>query len=401
MYIERSIHNKEIDNMTKMNANLKRLIAIGTLTSITEIYMNTFFTARIFELTGNSIQTVATFYITQYIFIACTFLVMGNKIKSLPLKALRIGILLKLALLIFIMVMDNRIMHYYFPFAIILGIAQGSYYSPFAVLVGTFNDNAVRYCTTASILSNIVKLVFPITIGAYISSTSFASVTICMVVVSGIQIVLSICIKNVEFESKCDILQFVHVLKSSKDYKSVFGFYKISFFNGIVSSVLDRTVLILIMIMFGSALQLGILDTVFAIFTIITTWMMKRFYKQKKSKMLIVLSAIAPMVAVLILLANTNTGTVIFYKIVNSIFICILSLIADIARYDCLSANIKQNFTAEHQMLSEISLALGRIFGLSILLIVSNLIGGLYAIMIMLVLISFSIFAYAYLIIKR
>lgn len=383
--------------MKKMNKNLKRLIAIGTLTGITEIYMNTFLSARIYEL-ASSIQTLAMYYIVEYIFIAATFLIFGSKIKSKPLKALRFGIVLNLILIVFIMVVNEDITKYYIPFAILLGVAQGAYYSPFSVLVGTYNDNAVQYCTISSMLTNIISVLFPITIGAYINVSSFREVTVCMVLVSALQIAISLGIENVEVETKCDLMSFIKIIKNSD---RIINYYKIGFLSGIVTSVLDRTVLVLIMLIFGSALQLGILSTVFATFTIITTWIIKRFYKKGKSRLLILISAVMPMIAVIVLVVDVSRGTVIFYKVIAAIFICILNLVASVERYDCLDVSLQKEYTTEHQTFAETVLAAGRVFGLSILLILSSLIGGLYAIMIMLIFISFSIIAYAYLIVKQ
>ena len=127
----------------------------------------------------------------------------------------------------------------------------------------------------------------------------------------------------------------------------------------------------------------------------------KKYYNGKKSKVIIALSAIMPLIAVSVLFVNTNTNTVIFYKVINSVFICILSMMTNIERYACLGKELNKQFTAEHQIMAEITLGLGRVFGLSVLLIMNTLIGGLYAIMIMLIFISFSIIAYAWLIAKQ
>ena len=269
-----------------MNANLKRLVAIGALTSITEIYSSIFFTARMYELARNSIQTISIYYIVEYFCIMLTFLLLGSKIKAYPLKALRIGIMLNLILLCIIMLLDDNVMQYYILFAAVQGIAMGAYYSPFAVLIGIYNDNAIRYCTLSSIFNNIVSIVFPVTIGFYIKTTSFISMTSCIIVVSVIQVVLSMRIENVVMkEAKCDVRHFMKSLKRANSAKKVLNYYKISFFSGIVSSVLDRTVLLLIMIVFGSSVQLGILNTVFAVFTICTTWTIKNITMEKSLKL--------------------------------------------------------------------------------------------------------------------
>lgn len=384
----------------KMNANLKRLLAIEALTGVINIYMGTFMNARLYELSNNSIQTIATYNIITYMFIAITFLIFGNKIKSEPLKVLRTGIILRFTLLIFIMLVNDAIIDYYVIFAIIFGISQGAYYSPYQGLIGIYNDNMVRYCTILNMLTNFVSIVFPITIGVCIDVASFKAVAAFMLVVSGVQILISFRIDKVLLDTKFSIKSFFKSLKKSKNNTKVYNYYKIGFFNGIVTSTLDTTVVLLIMTIFGSTLQLGKLNTIFAIFTITTAYLMNRFYKKQKSKLLITISEVIPVIAVLMLCIVPNTITVVIYKAVNAVFIYILILIAIIERYDCLDKELTKDFSVEHQAMVETVLAGGRVFGLFILLMLSNLIGGLYSIIMMLMIISIVIFVYAYLIKK-
>jgi len=374
-----------------LNGNLKRLLGVGALSVITDLYMGIFVTSQIYVLAQNSTTTVAMFYIIEYIFIAATFLLFGTAFKRKPVQSLQLGIVLNLALLVLIIATGDNIIQYYGVIAVLFGISQGAYYSPFNVLVGVYNDQPVKYCTMSSIVFNIVNIVFPVTIGAYITVTSFTSVTMCMIVVSALEIVISFGIDKVETKAKCDLRVFMNFLKGSSSKKKVMNYYKIGFLKGITSSVLDRTVLIMIMMMYGSNFELGVLNTIFAIFSIFATWLVKKCYSNKNSNKAIAVSGIMPMVVVIMLVVFTNSATFIMYKAVSSIFICVLSILADIIRFGCMDKKANEHFAAEHQTMSEMALAGGRISGLIVLIAVNEFIGGIVAIKAMLVIISLAI----------
>lgn len=378
----------------KMNSSLIRLISIGSLDAIKDIYLNIFLIARIYDLADNATKTIALYYIIEYACIAITMIVGGNYFKQKPNNGLRVGMMVNLILLLFIMRLDDQIIVYYPIVACIFGIAMGTYYGPMQVLLGHFADaDSVGYSTISTMLYNIVNIVFPITIGAYIETTSFFSVTLCMVVVTSIEMLLSLGISKIQNSQKCNLYAFLKVLKANRNYK-IINVYVIVFLKGITSSVLDRTVLILIMMMFGSIMQLGILSTIFSIFTVTASWIVKKLCKGDIKKWLIKISAIMPILAVILLVINTSTETFILYKAVSATFICILSVLADASRYNTIG-DLKKTYAAEHQNLSELSLAAGRITGLTILIIVNEFIGGLIAIKAMLLIIGMVIIAYA------
>lgn len=380
----------------KQNSSLIRLIAIGGLDVIKDIYLNIFLIARIYDLAMNPTRTIACYYIIVYALIPTTILIFGNYFKRRPVSSMRIGMLLNFALLIIIMQVDNKIISYYPLIATLFGIAMGTYYGPKQVLIGYYaTGNSVNYCTISTIINNIVNVVFPITIGAYIQNTSFIAVTICILVVTGIELFITTKIKTVESQYKCDLRVFINLVKENKMRKAVYA-YIIIFLGGIVSSVLDRTVLILILMLFGDALQLGILTTIFAGVTVLVSYLVKNLNK-KVSRRMINISAVVPLLAVLMLITYTNTVTFIMYKAISSAFICILTLFADANRYDSIGELSKQ-YSTEHQSILEITLATGRITGFLGLLLVNEVIGEIIAIKVMLSIIGIVIVIYATLI---
>lgn len=386
--------------MKKINRTTTALIIIGVFMNIMDIYFNTFLVARLFELADNSTNVIAKYYIIVYTAIAVTFVLLGNLSKKHSTAILRIGILLNAIILILIMALDDTVIKVYELIAIIFGFAQGCYYSPYSNIVSVnitskAESTVKEFCTISNILANVVSIIFPVTIGVYLSVASFKQMSIFIFGLIVLQLATTMLIQNVSSEKKYDLKSFLNKIKQSQSGRKVLNYYKVSFCNGIVSSVLDRTITILILMLYKTTFNLGILSTIFATSTIIITWAVKKFYKRKRIRISIIISAIMPSIAVIVLAVNVNTVTFVIYKLVSAIFICILSTLAGYARYECLDKSTFSNFDAEHQSMCELSLALGRISGFCALLLCSNLFVGIEAIRIFLIVIGVIIVFYA------
>lgn len=370
------------------------LVVISALMSIMDVYFNTFLVARFYELVMNPTEIIAQYYILVYTSVAITFFIIGNWSKNKSKLVLRIGIILNAIVLILIMLLDENVINYCNVIAIIFGIAQGCYFSPFSNLVGTNtsdeNGSIIKeYCTASTIAINIVSIVFPVTIGAYLNVASFTEMSRFILLLIAVQIATTFRIKDAKTKIvKYNLKKFIQQVKKNESGKKAIIFYKISFCNGIVSSVLDRTIIILILMLYKTTFNLGVLSTIFAVSTIVITWAVKHFYQSKRIKITVIISAIVPTIVVVILALNVNSITFIVYKMVSAIFICVLTTLTGYARYESLDKKAFSNFDAEHQCLSELSLAAGRVSGFCALLVCSKIFVGIEALQIFLVMIG-------------
>lgn len=83
------------------------------------------------------------------------------------------------------------------------------------------------------------------------------------------------------------------------------------------------------------------------------------------------------------------------YKLVSAVFICILTTLSGYARYESLDKRVFSGFDAEHQSLTEMFLAAGRVSGFCALLMCSRVFVGILALQIFLVVIGAVIVAYS------
>lgn len=386
---------------SKLTKTAVALIMIGALMSIMDVYFHTFLVARFYELASNSTEVIAKYYIRVYIMIAFSFVIFGNFSKKHSKATLRTGIVLNAVVLILIMSLEERVIEYYQVLAIIFGLAQGCYYSPISNLIGINTSNEEgsvikEYCTGSSITVSIVSIVFPVTIGAYLNVASFTKMTGFVLILIAVQIMITFFIKDAKEEpKKYNLKAFIKKVRETREGKAVKNFYKISFCNGIVTSVLDRIVTILILMLYETSFNLGVLSTIFAFSSVIITWSVRRFYKPERMKKAVIVAAIVPSIVVIIFAMNVTRGTFIVYKLVSAVFICILTTLSGYARYESLDKRVFSGFDAEHQSLTEMFLAAGRVSGFCALLMCSRVFVGILALQIFLVVIGAVIVAYS------
>lgn len=377
------------------------LIVIGALMSIMDVYFHTFLVARFYELSTNSTEVIANYYIRSYTMIALSFVLFGNFSKKHSKATLRTGIILNAVVLILIMALDERVIEYYKIIAIIFGLAQGCYYSPISNLIGINTsdekgDVIKQYCTVSSITVSIVSIIFPVTIGAYLNVASFTKMTGFILVLIAVQIATTFFIKDAKGEiRKYNLKAFMKKVRQTREGKAVANSYKISFCNGIVTSVLDRIVTILILMLYETSFNLGLLSTIFALSSVLITWAVKHFYRPEWMRKAVIISAIVPSIVVIIFAMNVNQGTFIVYKLVSAVFICILTTLNGYARYESLDKKVFTGFDAEHQSLTELFLAAGRVSGFCALLACSRIFAGIQALRIFLIVIGAVIIAYS------
>lgn len=96
-------------------------------------------------------------------------------------------------------------------------------------------------------------------------------------------------------------------------------------------------------------------------------------YYNKYAKSYIIICTILPVLSVLGFLVGINKITVVIYNLINAIFITILTNIKATQRYNCLDIEELENDKIEHQSMYEIVLAIGRVTGYFVLLMVGLL----------------------------
>ena len=372
------------------------------INNILYMFINTFMVAYFYTLTNYDYKIISVFYIMSFIFIVLTFIILGKTIKNkMQVPIFRFGIILYCIYVLTVSLLKDNIIKYYIYLGIFYGIVQGFLWSAGHLLVNEYaNDVSNKFVSTKSMISKTLKIVIPFIFGTTIELTSFSSVAMVVVIFSIIQFSFSLLIKEKDLtkSKKYSLNNFILYLKETKN-KKIKGFYKIMFCEGIVNYLLETLITIMIVLTFKTNISLGILTTIFSLCSIISVYIFQR--KLKNNNIVLAISATMSVLGVVLLLFNISKISVVIHNLINSVFLILLINNAEEKRYSIINADktITQDYLAEHQVISEISLNIARIIGYTILFAISFLNNIIYF-KILLVFVSITIIYYARLMMK-
>ena len=398
--------------MKKKN-NLRFLLIVTCFTALLDVFCNIFLISKLYDLAENSNQIVSIYYIVVYITVPLTCLIFRKYFKARAVEAMRCGVVLNAVLIIFVATLnDTQLISSYCIIAILFGVSQAFYYIPYGIVVATYiGENTINYCATASIIFNIANILFPITLGKIIDVKSFKIVSTSLIVIAVLQVLATFKIDSFINKEEFNFKNFFKAIKDEAKFKAiVMNTAKITFFKGINTSVLDRTVLLLIKSMFDTNFELGRLTTLFAIVTISVNYIAKKVFMPKNENLLsvtqlklarftLMLSTTAVSIGIAYLVIFPSKSSFIVFRLMSSIFITIIMLLTDVNHYDTSAES--GNFKAEFQIFTEYCLNVGRVSALLILLIVDYFISSVIAIDVVITGIAIIVFLHSKMLMKN
>lgn len=364
--------------MKKLKKQTLALIICEMIMSISKMFLDTFLVAYFFQLTNQNITVISIYYIVSYFITGIIFWLAGDIIKNKNrIRVFQYGMILNCIYILVIGLLGERCKDFYIVLGILYGLSQGVYWIAAHALRSVmipFEDTK-SYISIQGVISQIVKIAFPIIIGTSIQLTSFKEVAIMIFLLTIVQIFACTKLTQEKVEQKeFNLLHYIKKLnKLGEKSQGVKRMYKIAFYEGINSSLLSTLITVIIMMAFHTSFNLGALTTVFSLFAIVANMVYQKYYKAKYAKKYILLCTIIPILSVIGFLVGINQTTVIIYNLVNAIFVTILTNIKTTQRYNCLDIDELKEDKIEHQSMYEIFLAMGRVSAYIILLIVGLL----------------------------
>ena len=226
---------------------------------------------------------------------------------------------------------------------------------------------------TKKIASTIVHIIEPIILGSTIELYSFTKIVIYVLVLSIIQIILSLQIRidskdNTE-TTKFSIKNYINTIKSKKDLK-VHKYYKSNILYGIIENPMKTLATIITIMTFKTSLNLGILTTIFSIFQIAVIHLYKKFYNKNNAKYILFAVSSLIFIGTMGLVINIGKITLIIYNFACTTGLCIFDAIYNTQKGNLIKeCNIEQ-YDVEHVMLNSILKCSSRFIGFSLILIV-------------------------------
>jgi len=363
----------------KLDRSAKSLMVCDLTNSIISLFGETFLVAYFLQISKENITQVSTFYIFLYSLLGIGNILLEKIIKSKPKKRVsiyRFGIIFKSIYILLIVLFKHKISQYFIIFAIFYGIAEAFYWTTHDVMNIQIVDNANRkkYMTTKRILSKFIHILVPIILGTSIELTSFGNIAIYVFVLTLFQIIISLRIDTDKFIYSDKIKEFnlKNYIKDLSDEQknNVKQIYKLAFLYGIMMDIIRVLVVIITIMTFKTSFNLGILTTIFSVFSMLSLYLFNKLYQKKHAKKLLCFCAILVVLGVLGLILNINKTTLIIYNFTYSITVHILEVMFKIKADDTVKENNIEKWLVEHHTFTEEFMDIGRITGFLLMLLV-------------------------------
>jgi len=303
-----------------------------------------------------------------------TFLLIGKTIKEkTKVPIYRVGIVFYCIYILMIALLKEKIVDYYLYLGAFYGIVQGLFWSAgHSIINQNVADKANSFISVRSMISKTLKIIFPIIFGVSIELTSFSYIARIILILSFLQFSFSLLIKDEQTEEKkkYNLKEYFEYLKKNTN-KKMKSFYKMVVCDGIVSYLLETIITLMIVITFKENISLGILTTIYSVFSIVSVYIFQN--KLKNNKTILKISTLGVVLSIVLLLIDISKTTIILYNFISSVFLVLLRNNAEEKRYAIVNSdeNLKENYLVEHQIVSELSLNISRIIGYALLFVAS------------------------------
>ncbi len=365
-------------NSNKKDSRAKGFLnACHAIYNVEELIVSTFLVAYIYSLTNGIfeyIKNVGTYYILTFAFMLVTNLLFSKIVdQTNRVSIYRLGIILRVALVL-LSVFCGRNLAMMLPLAGFLnGLSCGCYYAAYNVIKQEMveRNKMKRYATLQILISEFVKIAMPISLGLLIDISTYAQVSIYVLILGLIQSGLSFGIKSKKpLNSSFSLKQYFSTLKTKPEaYKKIKLIYIACFLSGF-TSIAGVLLNMCIMLELGNNFSLGALTSVFAILSMAVLLLTNKFTKPGKRKALFTVVAITSICLTISFAVCPNVVTLILHNL----GICIVSIWfnsdLEIYRNKTLKEAEMYDFIAEHQSMCELTMNISRVVSFGLLLLI-------------------------------
>jgi len=243
-------------------------------------FVTVFLTAQIFITSGQNVVTTALF-ITMYMVSFFIFHLSSSFLaKPLsPVRLIQISSVFCFSFLLVITLWPGLIETHALFFGIAWGIARGFYWTGIEYIVATSfkGKHTLKFELLYRKTKLIVGILFPVTLGLIINFGDFTYTILVILIICVAQVIFSLGLKkqnDVENKGVCT-RQFFKNINQKGISKQAWGLWIVALFRG-PNAVLNMSIPILIIIAYGTHLNLGILMSVISLFSIILMFAYRR-----------------------------------------------------------------------------------------------------------------------------
>ena len=271
------------------------------------------------------------------------------------------------------MILKENIISFVIPVAIIRGLADGIYYFPKNLMDTEKIENKDRqkFNGIISIISTITSILIPVFLGILLTFYSYVSVSKIVFILFIVLYILTFWIKDTGnyTNKKLEWKRFFKLLKTNKNVRNVLLGPLLSGFT-YAPGVMILVMTLLKIYNFKTSFNLGIVDSLCAVLTLLTCVVFTTI-KANKFRKVMTVAGFVSFVTLIITAIYPSKVMLIIYLIVYSSFINILSQITGIVRVNLSNCpELIKDLKTEYYLVTEFCYSFSRCFGYLLLLFI-------------------------------
>lgn len=349
------------------------LVCDKAIGKVIDIFLTTFLASYFYKISEQNMVYLAIYHIVTYAVATIGAFIVSDYIKRKnKIRLYRLGIAIKAFNIFLIILLKEKIVDYVYLIGVVNGITTATTGFPFNMIESEQVESKERskYQGYKKAAEQIIGIVIPTFLGAYITFSSYEVAAVLILVFSLLRFGLSLFMQNKNIqEDGLRLREFVSMIKRNQKIRKL---YQIEFFKGItVYGVMELVVSLLIIYELKNDLELGAWTSIFAILTVISMFWFAKYYKENRENKILKVSFLFILISFVCMICSINIYTIVLYNIVYYIFVNILLNITETRLFNYSSEGVyKDKFNTEYFIFREVYLNMARVLGFFVLWIV-------------------------------
>ncbi|MBQ8367588.1 MAG: MFS transporter [Alphaproteobacteria bacterium] len=350
----------------KLSRDFKLLITFSALRNISDLFLGTFLVSFIMHLSASQIVSVSMYKLFEYAATCAGFFLFAQWCKRYNKVAVfALNLIPKIMLLVAIIMLGDRVVDWVIPLGLLYGIGAAMYHLPMNSMVGEkiASNMMNRYIGAKNTVIYIVKILTPVLLGIFIDTGSYVDMAYVMLGLTVVELGLCFGLSPSQHKTRRPI-DFVGFFRCMMRFPVIRTMFRMEVLRGFGVGLLGTVITMYTVYMFHTDLNLGIFTTIFAIFSIITSWAFGRWGRRKLYPYMLVVAMIVVLAAMSIFVWNTTPATFLLYNFVYATAIVLMEQISSVtilnlSKSKCVTANHR----IEYFVFRDFALFLGRWVG--------------------------------------
>lgn len=350
----------------KLSRDLRLLIIFSALRNISDLFLGTFLISFIMHLSASEIVAVSTYRLFEYTATCAGFFLLAHWCKRYnKVSVFALNLIPKIALLVAIMLLGDNVVDYLIPLGLLYGFGAAMYHLPMNTMVGEKGTPAVmnRFIGAKNTVIYITKVAAPVILGFFIDMGTYTNVAYVLFGLSLVELGLTFFLTPSRHRSRRPI-DFGGFFRCMMRFPVIREMFAMEVLRGFGVGLLSTVITMYTVYMFQTDLNLGIFTTIFAVFSIITSWAFGRWGRRRLYPYILLGAMLLSVTAISVFVYRTTPISFLFYNLVYSTAMILMDQICSVSMFNLSRSRcVTANHRVEYFVFRDFALFLGRWIG--------------------------------------